>query len=265
MRTMAIESAGSGRFFGVLAAAQRRVLMLDYDGTMAPFTRDRRRASPYPNVSELLSEIMTSCATRLIIVSGRSAREIPRLLGIQPLPEIWGSHGVERLYPDGRYEELDVRDEALQALGEAEERLDAQCLGPHLEIKLAGVAVHWRDLEPSEALKVRTRAYQTLEPMTSRADLMLAEFDGGVELRLRSANKGAAVGNFLKGFDPAVPVAYLGDDIDDEDEFRVLNGRGLTVLVRPKSRFTAAQVWLRPPDELVGFLIDWKLTCGGKR
>ncbi len=232
---------------------------------MAPFTRDRRRASPYSSVPGLLSQIMMTCSTRLIIVSGRSAREIPRLLRIQPLPEIWGSHGVERLHPDGRYEELDVSDEALQALGDAEVRLDAQCLGPHIEIKLAGVAVHWRDLEPSEALKVRTRAYQTLEPMKSRADLMLAEFDGGVELRLRSANKGAAVRNFLKELDPAVPVAYLGDDVDDEDAFRVLNGRGLTVLVRPKSRFTAAQVWLRPPDELVGFLIDWKLTCGGKQ
>jgi trehalose 6-phosphate phosphatase len=265
MRTMAIESADSGRFFGALAAAHQRVLMLDYDGTMAPFTRDRRRASPYSSVPELLSQIMMTCATRLIIVSGRSAREVPRLLGIQPLPEIWGSHGVERLYPDGHYEELDISDDALQALGEAEVQLDSQCLGPHLEIKLAGVAVHWRDLKPSDALKVRTRAYQTLEPMTSRADLMLAEFDGGVELRLRSANKGAAVRNFLKELNPAIPIAYLGDDVDDENAFRVVNGRGLTVLVRPKSRFTAAQVWLRPPDELVGFLIDWKLTCGGKQ
>jgi trehalose 6-phosphate phosphatase len=53
--------------------------------------------------------------------------------------------------------------------------------------------------------------------------------------------------------------------VDDEGAFRVLNGRGLTVLVRPKSRFTAAQMWLRPPAELVGFLSDWKTTCGGKQ
>ena len=264
MRTMAIESADHGWFFRALSTAKQRVLMLDYDGTVAPFSRDRRCASPYPTVPELLTEIMTTCSTRLIIVSGRSARDVPRLLRIHPPPEVWGSHGVERLYPDGRYEEMEVSDDAVQALGEAEVRLDEQCLGPQIEIKLAGVAVHWRGLESSEALKVRSRAYQILEPMTSRAALTLAEFDGGVELRLRSANKGEAVRNFLRDLDSATPIAYVGDDVDDEDAFRVLNGRGLTVLVKPKSRFTAAQMWLRPPTELVGFLIDWKLTCGGK-
>ena len=143
-------------------------------------------------------------------------------------------------------------------------RLDEQFLGPHIEVKLAAVAVHWRGLDSSETLKVRSRAYQTLKPMTSRADLTLAEFDEGVELRLRSANKGEAVRHFLCDINPMTPVAYLGDDVDDEDAFRVLNGRGFTVLVKPKSRFTAAQVWLRPPAELVGFLIDWKLACRGK-
>jgi len=261
MRSTAVESTHYSEFFQSLSSARQRVLMLDYDGTVAPFSRDRRKASPYPAVPVLLAEIINECRTRLIIVSGRSARDIPRLLRIHPPPEIWGSHGVERLYPDGRYEEVDVSDEAVQALGEAELRLDEQCLGPHIEVKLAAVAVHWRGLDSSEVLKIRSRAYRTLEPMTSRADLTLAEFDQGVELRLRSANKGEAVRDFLRHLDGSVPVAYLGDDIDDENAFRVLNGRGLTVLVKPKSRFTAAQIWLRPPAELIEFLIDWKLAC----
>src|SRR3989449_7034044 len=213
MRTTAVESTDYSEFLQSLSSAEQRVLMLDYDGTVAPFSRDRRKASPYAAVPELLAEIMGRCGTRLIIVSGRSARDIPRLLGIQPPPEIWGSHGVERLYSDGRYEEIDVNDDALQALGEAEVRLDEQCLGPHIEVKLAAVAVHWRGLDSSETLKVRSRAYQTLKPMTSRADLTLAEFDEGVELRLRSANKGEAVRPFLRDINPMTPVAYLCDDV----------------------------------------------------
>jgi len=264
MPTTAVESIDYRQFFQSLSSAKKRVLMLDYDGTVAPFSRDRRKASPYPVIPELLAEIMENCGTRLIIVSGRSARDIPRLLRIQPPPEIWGSQGVERLYPDGRYEEIDVSDEALEALGEAELRLEEQCLGPHIEVKLAAIAVHWRGLDSSEILTIRSRAYRTLEPMTSRADLTLAEFDQGVELRLRSASKGEAVRHFLQDLDARIPVAYLGDDIDDEDAFRVLNGRGLTVLVKPKSRFTAAQMWLRPADELIAFLIDWKMACHRK-
>ena len=61
----------------------------------------------------------------------------------------------------------------------------------------------------------------------------------------------------LAEVDSRAPVAYLGDDVTDEEPFRSLNGRGLTVLVRPTYRFTAAQYWLRPPDDLQRFLHDW--------
>ena len=53
-------------------------------------------------------------------------------------------------------------------------------------------------------------------------------------------------------------VAYLGDDMTDEDAFQAVKARGLAVLVRPQFRPTAADVWLRPPEELVAFMQHWK-------
>jgi trehalose-6-phosphatase len=52
-------------------------------------------------------------------------------------------------------------------------------------------------------------------------------------------------------------VAYLGDDLTDEDAFRALKGKGLSVLVRKESRTTEADCWLKPPDELLDFLKKW--------
>src|SRR5438128_10517394 len=83
--------------------ASTRVLLLDYDGTLAPFTPDRMRAFPYREIPELVSKIMRH-NTRVVLVSGRPARELLFLSGIQTQPEIWGSHGLERLYPDAAYE-----------------------------------------------------------------------------------------------------------------------------------------------------------------
>ncbi len=114
-----------------------------------------------------------------------------------------------------------------------------------------------------EVLSVRTTAYAILNRLGTQSGLVLAEFDEGVEIRLRAANKGDALKKLLSEVSSDVPVAYLGDDITDEDAFRVLNGRGLTVLVGPKHRFTAAQVWLKPPDELIQFLTEWIRASGG--
>ncbi|HYR87395.1 MAG TPA: trehalose-phosphatase [Terriglobia bacterium] len=263
MSRAAVQSADHGWFFDEVAAAKNRVLLLDYDGTIAPFCANRHHAFPYPNVPELLHRIMTGCATRLIVVSGRAAREVPPLLGLTPGPETWGSCGLERLDRSGRCVETELSEDAFQVLARAETCLEREGLQDLIEVKVAGVAVHWRGRWPAEILKIKAAAYRVLEPLALESGLILSEFDEGVEIRLRSANKGEALQRLLYELDSDVPVAYVGDDASDEDAFRVLNGRGLTVLVSPKHRFTAAQMWLRPPDELLRFLMDWIRTCRG--
>jgi len=44
-----------------------------------------------------------------------------------------------------------------------------------------------------------------------------------------------------------------------------LKGRGLTALVRPESRPTAADIWLQPPQELIEFFDDWLHAVGGEQ
>jgi trehalose-6-phosphatase len=56
---------------------------------------------------------------------------------------------------------------------------------------------------------------------------------------------------------PDTAIAYLGDDMTDEDAFAVTKLRGVGVLVRPEFRETAADIWIRPPHELLAFLSHW--------
>jgi trehalose 6-phosphate phosphatase len=259
----ALTDCPAERFLAQLPQAPERVLLLDYDGTLAPFSAQRDRAFPYPAVPALLNCIMNTCRTRVVLISGRAAQDIPRLLGLNPHPEIRGSYGIERLQTNGSYLVAPVDDDAHRALSEANIRLQSEGLSHLIETKPGAVAVHWRGLKPSEVATAKIAAYRALSRLAA-PQLLLSEFDGGLELRDCTYSKGGVVNTILSEHGPNVPVAYLGDDASDEDAFRALNGRGLTVLVRPMHRFTAAQMWIRPPQDLVMFLCDWIRACGGE-
>ena len=94
--------------------------------------------------------------------------------------------------------------------------------------------------------------------------MSLLEFDGGIELRVSGSDKGKAVLTVLGELDPETPLAFLGDDITDEDAFIALQSScALTVLVRPEWRKTNAKIWLRPPEDLLDFLREWLERSGG--
>lgn len=244
-----------------LTSGQNRALLLDYDGTLAPFIADREHAYPYPEVPELLNEIARNCCTRVAIISGRSADEIPHLLGTSTPLEIWGCHGLERYGADGSYWRGPLDGVVEQALTAAAEELSSAGLLALTETKAGCVAVHWRGLTPNYAQEVKGAAYAALGKYVAMPGLRLQGFDEGVELRVCTCNKAGAVETILSELSPDAAVAYLGDDSTDEDAFRALNGRGLTILVRPTYRFTAAQFWLRPPRDLIAFLRSWIRIC----
>jgi trehalose-phosphatase len=250
-----------GPFLEQLRSAPARVLLLDYDGTLAPFCADRNRAFPYPEVPPLILRIMRS-GTRVVLISGRPVGEIIQLSGIRPQPEVWGSHGLERLKADGQYEvsSVPVHKDYLLA---AEAMLRDAGLENQIEVKPGGVAVHWRGLDPAKAEKLAREVPRLWKPLLERAPLRLLEFDGGLEIRVAGPGKGDAVRAILKESGPGAVVAYLGDDQTDEDAFHALKGNGLTALVRPQSRPTAADIWLQPPHELLQFLEEWLRASGG--
>jgi trehalose 6-phosphate phosphatase len=247
-------------FFAGFAGTTGSLLMLDYDGTLAPFRVDRFKAKPWASVRELLNSIQSRNRTRTVFVSGRPASEIVPLLALDTPPEVWGLHGVERLYPDGRcvLEKIAPQVEAaLQAL-KAQLRQDA--FGGLLEEKPNAVVMHWRGATPTRASAIASRTRELFEPAAKLDGLRLLAFESGLELRA-GRDKGDAVKAILAETDSGaaakIPAAYLGDDFTDELAFAALKGRGLSVLVRREWRKTSAEIWLKPPAELRDFLKQW--------
>jgi trehalose 6-phosphate phosphatase len=253
-------------FLHDLAAAPARVLLLDYDGTLAPFRIERDQAVPYPGVREAVRELLSSGHTRVVVISGRAIDDLRPLLGVEPPPELWGTHGWEHQARVGPRRVRDVPPDARAGLERAAAALAVDA--GRIEVKPASVAVHVRGLDAAEEASVRSAANAAWSPIATAAGLDLHAFDGGVELRVPGWDKGDAVRAVMADEPVGTAVAYLGDDLTDEDAFAALDAlaaegrvRALCVLVRAERRESRATAWLRPPHELLGFLTRWNRSA----
>lgn len=245
-------------FFDRISESESSVLLLDYDGTISPLTTNRDQAWPYPGVPELLKELIAS-GVRVVIVSGRCCDDIVRLLKMDEL-EIWGCHGAEQRHANGQIG-LTGDPGLSQNFETILLALEREGLSPNVEAKPASIAVHWRGLEPDVIPEVRAAAKRAFYPFV-RNTLTLTDFDGGIELRSKNLTKATVVHQIASEM-PHSPIAYLGDDLTDEDAFAALGNGGLTVLVRPEYRITSARLWLQPPHELMSFLSLWLASSRG--
>jgi len=254
-RELSLES-----FFAELKSAKNRILMLDYDGTLSPFTPDRDNAVPYRGVSEVLEKIISNGGTRLIVISGRSLDDLKRLLGMKYQPEMWGSHGAERFSPRDGYSAFIPSDSTLRALKMIEQWSIENGLEKRVEIKPFGIAYHWRGLSSEQEEKIAKLVEDEWKNRLIEYDLELKAFDGGIEIRHMKINKGTAIDEIVGEYHEDFVAAYAGDDLTDEDAFKALDDRGLKILVREEPRPTAADIILSPPAELLDFLIRWRET-----
>jgi trehalose 6-phosphate phosphatase len=247
-------------FFCSLHGAQAPLLLLDYDGTLADFRINRYEARPWAGVRELLGVIQRDNRTRLTIITGRPAGEINPMLTLPEPVEVWGLHGAERLFADGRHEMQEAPPEASDKLDELREQLRRDAFGGLVEDKPNAVVMHWRGHTPRQAKHIEQKTRALFEPAAQVSGLSLLDFEAGVELRV-GRDKGGAVDAIVEQAESDTPVVYVGDDLTDESAFCAVNrlrNPHLSVLMRRSWRDTAAEVWLQPPDGLRWFLREWE-------
>ena len=195
-------------FLQQLKTAPSSALLLDYDGTLAPFHLDRNRAFPYPGAISILEKIARSGRTKVIIISGRPIVELPALLVPMNNLEMWGTHGLERQLSNGSYSYVPISAEDAVALAKAQEWVVAAGLLSRAEIKLGGIAIHWRGLSSAEAKSVQSLALDGWTKIAEQSRLKLLQFEAGLELRVSHPDKGDAVTAILADLKPHAPVAF---------------------------------------------------------
>lgn len=226
---------------------RNKLLIFDYDGTLAPFVKEREKAFMYNGLADIINRL-NKCF-RIFFVSGRSVESLKKLLDTLDFsPCIWGSHGNEVLRSDGIYQNF--ASDKYDLLENLWNYFNFEDLKEHTEKKISSIAVHYRGIpqktkERIEYLKDNIREFFS--------DIEICNFDGGYEFNIPSFDKGFAVRNIMSENMGLFPL-YFGDDLTDEDAFNELIDKGAGFLVREEFRETQAHFWIKDHEELINIL-----------
>jgi trehalose 6-phosphate phosphatase len=249
-------AAPGSRLWARITAARHRLLMLDYDGTLAPLRVRREEALPTPGILDTLSILGRDRGTTLAVVTGRPLRELTALLGHLRAVRV-AEHGWEVRWPDGRHLVHAVPRATARLLAEAAEAAETRIRAGTIERKRTAVVLHTRGLSRATARVTEIACRALWAGFAERHGLRLDPIDGGIEIRARGRDKGDVVRWLLRTSPRGTLPVYIGDDSTDEDAFRALGPRGITIRVGPPARPTAARMRLESPESVVDFLDEW--------
>jgi trehalose 6-phosphate synthase/phosphatase len=214
----------------LMRRAERRCLMLDYDGTLVPIAPLPDLASPDQPLLELLGELASTPGMEVHVVSGRSRASLEPWLGSLPI-FLHVEHGFWSRTPDGVWTQVtpDVPS-FLDQLLEIAQRHAARTPGTLVERKAASFAFHYRGADPHLAeTRVRSLRAELRDAMGPNAEIL--EGHKVLEVRLKGVHKGLVAARVVETLAADTAILCAGDDRTDEDMFGALPSSAITVRV----------------------------------
>lgn len=209
-------------------ASKRRLVMLDYDGTLAAFRRDPEKASPTTEVKNMLRKLCDDERNTVVINSGRDHRTLDKWLGDLPL-SFAAEHGAFYKENGVWHENVEPQawDERLMSiLREFEDKTP----NSRLEVKATAVAWHYRKVDNWIGMFRAQQLMHALIPICSQNNLQIMRGNKIVEVKPAEYSKGSEVQRILnqRSYDF---ILAIGDDVTDEDMFRALPEEAVTIKV----------------------------------
>jgi len=210
--------------------AQSRCLLLDYDGTLAPFTRLPEEAVPGKELKDMLSLLATDKKNKVVIISGREAATLDKWFGNMPLTLV-AEHGASIRMPDLQWQHLvSTSDQWKEEIRNILQVFVSRCVGSFIEEKSYSIAWHYRNTQPDLGLNRSRELINNLSHLLQNTMLQIIHGNKVVEVRMSGYDKGVIALKIVNESKPDF-VLCIGDDTTDEDMFKALEGKAYTIKV----------------------------------
>lgn len=210
--------------------ADKRHLFLDYDGTLVPYTRHPRLAIPNKDLLSLLTILSSDTKTDATIISGRDSKTLDEWFHNLPV-NLVAEHGAAVRKKDGswRYEK-DIDQSWKPIIRPTMELFTQRSPGAFIEEKNHTLAWHYRNVNPELGFIRSRELLDNLQHLLRNSPMQLIDGNKVIEVRMAGIDKGTVAKKMLEE-DAYDFIMAVGDDKTDEDMFRALADKAVTIKI----------------------------------
>ncbi len=208
----------------------KRLILLDYDGTLTPFAKLPSQAIPGDPVLHFLEELAVDEKNNVVIISGRDCKTLDAWLGHLPLSFV-AEHGVFVKIKGGNWEpQTSLSTEWKEEIRPLLKSYVTRCAGSLLEEKENTLSWHYRNTHPGLGFIRSRELLNNLSLLTANTSVQVVDGNKVLEVRQSGVDKGITALKMVNTFSPDFTLC-IGDDTTDEDMFKALEGKGYTIKI----------------------------------
>lgn len=223
--------------------SKKRIIFLDYDGTLTGFHNDPQKAMPDEELYEIMEKLTSNKNNTIVVISGRDKETLSKWfkkyydnLAFIAEHGVWNKNPGEEWTMSNQIDKewMDIIEPVLQNFVDRTPR-------SFIEYKNYSLVWHYRHADPDMG---QQRAWELKDDLKNYiANLNLEIMDGDMVIEIKNAgiNKGMAALNKI-GKEKFDFILALGDDWTDEYTFNAMPDSAYTIKVGTKS--TAAHYYI---------------------
>ena len=201
--------------------AEKRILFLDYDGTLRGFVNNPDEASPDEELIELIRKIENQKNTDVVIISGRDRHTLGEWWQDVPITLV-AEHGVWKRPVGGEWSVTEaLKNDWMETVKPILEKFVDRTAGTFIEEKNYSLAWHDRNADPDLGEKRASELSSVLKELSANNELGVLDGNKVLEIKDSTIHKGKAATKHI--FDKKYDFKFaIGDDWTDEYMFQDL-------------------------------------------